>query len=230
MAQNKFTAIEQKIYDIMMNSVALKQKETVSSIAEKAGAAPSSVIKLTKKLGYPGWNEMFYTLSKSHTDVISLSFNNFDFLTNDAMNQYIQTLCELLKQSREGRVYVCAIGNADFAAEYLVEKLWGRGFTVVPAKLELLSMNDQKGLPGMAIVINESGIVLLDYCLEARKNNHRVVTITGNSQSPLASHSDVTIELKNHKSSLMEYSPNFFTARVVIFIELLFVIYDEMIQ
>lgn len=228
MEQNNFTLSEQKIYEKMMESIQSKRKETVSSIARAVNVAPSSVIKLTKKLGYPGWNEMFYTLSNQHADVISLSFNHFDFLANQEMNQYIQILCELLLKTYNGRVYISTLGNADFAGDYLSDKLWERGFTVVPYGKVIQDTEGQRKTPGVIFIINESGVALLSSCMEARKNDLSVVSITSNSQSPLSMHSHVSIELKNQRSTLLEYSPNFFTARVVIFIEFLFVAYDEL--
>lgn len=83
--------------------------------------------------------------------------------------------------------------------------------------------------PGMLIAINESGVVLLEQCLKARKLDYNIVSITSNQNSPLACNSHLTIELKNKKSTFYNYNPNFFTAHVIIFIEILFARYDELI-
>lgn len=227
MKQIKLTSSEKRIYEIMTDAISQKNKITVSELAKRSGVASSSVVKLAHKLGYPGWNEMFYTCCNNHADIISLSFQDFDFLNDEEMNGYIKIICELLKQNKEAKIAVCAIGDCEISSNYFQEKLWSRGFTVIPFEYIYQYNEDNSSLSGIVFLINESGIVLLEGCMIAKNKNFTVVSITSNCISPLATHSHLTIELKNQKSSIKEYSPNFFTARVLMFIELIFAIYDE---
>lgn len=230
MEQLKFTPTERTIYEVMLKAVRAQEKPTVATIAQSAGVVPSSVIKVAKKLGYPGWSEMYYTLSSTYTDEISLSFDNFDFLSDRDTDAYIETLCEMLIRYHDDCILVSSVGDGEFAGEYLIHKLWMRGFIAMPYYKRLLEVEDAQSKTGVVFVINESGIVLLNSCVEAKEKDYNIVSITSNRNSPLASNSHVTIELKNHKSSLQEYAPNFFTARVIVFIELLFVTYDELMK
>lgn len=230
MEQLKFTPIERTIYEAMLHAVKAQEKPTVARIAQRAGVVPSSVIKVAKKLGYPGWSEMYYTLSSTYTDEITLSFDDFDFLSDRDTDDYIKTLCEMLMRYHQDCIFVSSIGDGEFAGEYLIHKLWERGFIAMPYYRRLLEVEDAQSKTGVVFIINESGIVLLNSCVEAKAKEYNIVSITSNRKSPLASNSHVTIELKNHKSTLQDYAPNFFTARVIVFLELLFVTYDELMK
>ena len=213
MDEMNFTETENRIYEEILKNVKQHKKKTVVQIAEKVDVAPSYVIKVAKKLGYSGLNEMWYSLSGIYTDSVSVSLDDFDLMEN----------------YRNERIIVNSIGDSDYVGTYLLDKLWHRGFNAMPYKSQLL---DQARClkPGMLIAINESGVVLLEQCLKARKHNYNIVSITSNRNSPLACNSHLTIELRNKKSNFYNYNPNFFTAYVLIFIEILFARYDEEIE
>lgn len=223
-----FTQSEKSIYEEMLKCVRAQEKRLVAQIASNVKVAPSSVIKVCKKLGYPGWNEMFYTLSSTSTDAISLSFDNFDFLTDEDVNTYIKVLCEMLEKYHNHTILTVSIGDSECVGAYLLKKLWHRGFLAMPYHRGQLDCADNK--PGIVFAINESGIVLLQPCLDAKEKDFAIVSITSNRQSPLACNSHMTIEIKNKKSEIVAYDPNFFAARVIIFIELLFAQYDENLE
>ena len=68
MEQVKFTEVEQRVYNEVVKCVKQRTKGTVAQIAKEAQVAPSTIIKLAKKLGYPGWTEMYYSLCSQTTD------------------------------------------------------------------------------------------------------------------------------------------------------------------
>ena len=229
MDEMNFTETENRIYEEILKNVKQHKKKTVVQIAEKVDVAPSYVIKVAKKLGYSGLNEMWYSLSGIYTDSVSVSLDDFDLMEKNLLDVHVQILCDMLINYRNERIIVNSIGDSDYVGTYLLDKLWHRGFNAMPYKSQLL---DQARClkPGMLIAINESGVVLLEQCLKARKHNYNFVSITSNRNSPLACNSHLTIELRNKKSNFYNYNPNFFTAYVLIFIEILFARYDEEIE
>ena len=223
MEEIKLTESEKRIYQVLLQCVKNRKKETVAQLAKRAEAAPSSIVKLAKKLGYPGWSEMYYTLCSQTSDSISLSFDNFNFLTDEDSKAYIETLCKLLDDFYTQRILVASVGDSECAGTYLLKKLWHRGFMAMPLHRGQMSQQES----GVMFIINESGIALLSQCIEAKEHHFTVASITSNHCSPIASASHITVEIKNHKSQLERYNPNFFAARVLIFLELLFAKYDE---
>lgn len=229
MNEMKFTAIEQSIYEEILHSVNLRQKKTVAQIAKQVSVAPSHVIKVAQKLGYSGLNEMWYSLTSIYTDAVSVSLDDFKLMEDQQLSVHIQILCEMLMNYKDQRIVVHSIGDSDYVGFYLLDKLWHRGFHAMPYhKSQMMDQKDEK--PGMLIAINESGVVLLEQCLKARKHEYNIVSITSNHKSPLACNSHLTIELKNKKSNFYCYRPNFFAAYVIMFIEIVFVRFDEMMK
>ena len=229
MSEMNFTTIENRIYEEILESVKHNEKETVAQIAKKVDVAPSHVIKVAKKLGYSGLNDMWYSLTSIYTDSVSVSLDNFNIMQDHQLDVHIEILCEMLINYRESKIIVNSIGDSDYVGTYLLDKLWDRGFNAMPYKSKIIDQT-QYAKPGMLIAINESGVVLLEQCLKARKLDYNIVSITSNQNSPLACNSHLTIELKNKKSTFYDYNPNFFTAYVIIFIEILFARYDELVQ
>lgn len=229
MEEMNFTETESKIYEEIIKDIKQHKKETVAQIAAKANVAPSYVVKLAKKLGYSGLNEMWYSLSGIYTDSISFSLDDFNLMEENMLDVHIQILCEMLINYKNERIIINSIGDSDYVGTYLLDKLWYRGFNAMPYKSQLLDQ-ERNLKPGMLIAINESGVVLLEQCLKARKHNYNIVSITSNRNSPLAHNSHLTIEFRNKKSTFHRYAPNFFSAYVIMFIEILFARYDEEIE
>ena len=110
----------------------------MAQIAAKANVAPSYVVKLAKKLGYSGLNEMWYSLSGIYTDSISFSLDDFNLMEENMLDVHIQILCEMLINYRNERIIINSIGDSDYVGTYLLDKLWYRGFNAMPYKSQLL--------------------------------------------------------------------------------------------
>lgn len=227
MKEIQLSATEQMIYEELMLVINSKQKETVSTIAKRVGVAPSTIIKVTKKLGYPGWNEMYYSLNNLNRNAIPLSLNSFDFINQSELNEKIELLSKTFMHFKDSTILIKTIGDSQYISDYLLDCLWQRGFEAYPYNSRIMDMCEREKKNGIIVLINESGIALLDISVRARKTGFKVIAITNNHNSPLATNSHLSIEIMNHKSSLLKYEPNFFTARVLIFIELLLVSLDD---
>lgn len=228
MREIKLTANDEKIFDAIKGLVKRNQKQTCAQIAGQINTAPSSIIKLAKKLGYSGWNEMYYSLSRIYTDAVPLSIDNFDFLSEGKVFEKTRQLMELLLAHRDRRIIIGCVGDSEFLANYLMEKLWQRGFSACRYSEQLrASLDTGDGAPGLCVFVNESGILLVDACIRFQELGYRVYAVTSSSETPLAAKADLSAEIRNKKSSVEYYLPNFFAARVMIFLELLFAEMDE---
>ncbi len=227
MNEIQLTETENLIYQELMESIRKKDKQKVSLIAKKVGVANSSISKVAKKLGYSGWNEMYYSLVNNHTDLIPLSFNDFKFIDISIMHEQLNLLCDLIIQNKQNGIVIQTIGDVQHLDEYLLENFWKRGFTAYKYRNELVKNLKEHERSGVSFFISESGIVFTDNCIYARENDFSVVSISANQNSPQAANAHISIEIKNNKSNLLQYEPNFFTTKVLIFLELLFVQIDE---
>lgn len=227
MRETRLTKSEQAIYDELMDAIKQKEKRKVSQIAEKVKVADSSVIKLTKRLGYSGWNEMYYALTCANNDTMPLSFDHFNFIETIGINEKLDSICEMLLKYKDCGIVLQTVGDVEALEEYLLENFWKRGFTCFSYSQEVIKSLHAKKKEGVTFFICESGIVFLDLSVYAKEHEFHVISITSNEKSPLSSNSDISINLKNNKSKLSNYEPNYFTARVLIFLELMFVKLDE---
>ncbi len=223
----KLTKTEERVLEVIRDNVSQKRKESVAIIAKKAQVAPSLVIKVAKKLGYSGINEMYYQMTSSYMDTISFDLEEDSFYQEGEVNVYLRPLCELLMNYKRKRIIVNSMGDAEFAENYLLRKLWERGFLAVPYHKDIL-LNESQVEPGMMIAINERGVVLLETSLRAKDENYNLISITGNAHSPLAMCSHLSIQVRGEKSFIEDYSSNFFVAHIITFIEILFSQYDEL--
>lgn len=226
MREIRFTPTEEAIYNCILQTIKSEQKVSVASIAKKVGVVPSSVMKLTKKLGYSGYNEMFYTLSEQNNDALSLRLDEFDYLTETNTENYINSLCEILYYYKSSNILIYSLGFCEYAAKYFRQCLWQRDFKAI-SPTDYLMYDISEHPTGIMFMFNESGVIPIQVCKEAKAADYNIISITGNNHSPLAMESHMSIEIKSKKSEVSLYEPNLFTAKVLIFIELLFSRYDE---
>lgn len=230
MSGTKLTKTELTIYEQVVEAAKQKDKCTVQQLAQRAGVAPSTVVKLARKIGYGGWNDMFYTLHNRYTAAAPIAYNDFHFPTLENQRAEIDDLCELLYLCRDGWVLVQGLGDVEYVANTLMAKLWDHGFRAAIYSEHQAVLAAACGAESAAILINESGLLLAGGCMQARQKGLHTVSISSSRHTPLATNSDITVELENNRSSLKEYAPNFFAARVLMFLELLFVSYREYIK
>lgn len=218
------------IYEQVVEAAKQKDKCTVQQLAQKAEVAPSTVAKLARKIGYSGWNEMFYALHDRYAAAAPIAYDDFHFPTLENRREEIDRLCELLYQCRDGWLLVYGLGDVEYVANSLMGKLWEHGFRASIYSESQLAYVSACKAESAAIMINESGLLLLGLCMQARQNGLHTVSISSSCHTPLAVNSEITVELKNERSTLREYAPNFFAARVLMFLELLFVAYREYVK
>lgn len=224
MKEIRFTAKEQLIYNHIKQIIKEEKKRPIAEIAREIDAAPSSIVKLAKKLGYSGWNEMYYSMKNILTDEYPVMIDSFMPENNEQLKNSICEIARIITKYKNQDIMVVSIGDSHYLGKFLVRKLLERNYKAHIYE-HVMRRDDRDGL---CISINESGITLLNVCIEAQEKNYKVIAITSNRESPLASQSDFSVEMQNHKSELLEYEPNYFAARVLIFLEMVLAEMDEM--
>jgi len=228
MKEPKLTANDQRIIEEIRGVVERGEKPTCAQIAQRLQIAPSSVIKLAKKLGFTGWNDMFYSLNQQYSEEIPLSIDSMDFFGEGRVFEKIHHLLELLYQNGQRQILVSCVGDSEFLTDYLLDMLSQRNFRACRFSNPILrQIQEGRLLPGLCLFVNESGIALYEVGEKLMELGCTVVAVTSSSETPLASIASETVEIRNRKSSVDVYMPNFFAARTLIFLELLFAEMDE---
>ena len=228
MKERKLTANDQRILDEVRLMVMNNEKLTCAQLAQHLGIAPSTVIKVAQKLGFSGWNDMYYSMSQQYREEPPLSIDNMGFPGEGRLFDKIRQLTDLLLDSREKSLMVASVGDSDFLADYLLDMLRKRGFRPIRLSTPLRHEAQEGNVPpGLCLFINESGIALYDAANKLKQAGWKIAAITSSRDTPLAGISVYSLEIRNRKSPVDNYMPNFFAARVLIFMELLFSEMDE---
>lgn len=224
----KLTANDQRILDEVQRLVRQNEKLTCAQIAEQLQIAPSSIIKLAKKLGYSGWNDLYYSLGQMYNDAVPLSIDNMDFFGEGMLFEKIHRIIDLLLEYKDREIMISCVGDSEFLRGYLLDRLWQMDFRACRFSNQLLDhINETQMTPGLCVFVNESGIALYDVGATLEEMGWKVIAITSSSETPLAGIASYTVEIRNRKSPVETYLPNFFAARVMIFLELLFAEMNE---
>lgn len=219
---------ENNVYSYLQKCILEKHKDSVSTIAKRCGVASSTVVKVCKKCGFSGWNDMFYTFEKMHNSNISVAFNEFNHLNISDIQDRLDILSTVFKQYKNDFIIIEAIGFSEFIAEWLSTELTIRGYRVfLKNTLPNYVENNRLQIAGLCIFVTEGGLVYYGMSNQYKEKGITIVSVTSSDFSPLAMNSHISIEIKNNKSAIDQYEPNYFTARVIIFFKLLLSILDK---
>ena len=228
MNEVSLTYVENRVYSELLKCIRERHKDTVSSIAKRCSVASSTVIKVCKKCGFSGWNDMFYTFETQHASNISVMFNDFNHLDISDIQDRLHILSTVFEQYKNDFIIIEAIGSSQIISDWLSTELTIRGYRVFTNNiLPYYIKNNKVQISGMCIFITESGLVYYDVSDQYKEQGITTVSITSSDSSPLAMNSHISIEILNNKSTIDKYEPNYFTARVMIFFKLLLSILDQ---
>ncbi len=213
--------LEKVILNRIHHYINKNEKVRLDKISKECFVSKASIIKLSKKLGYSGYSEMYYTALASNNSAPKLDFSNniMDMYANDILIVHINMLVEILWKYRSKKIYLDSLGFCDSAKEYYLQKLLIFGFDAASCyHYEAFS----KSKPGIYLFFSYSGSrsEIIEKVNVAIQNDFKVVAFTSNKESPLAKIANVTLEVAGRSSDRENYLPNFFTANLIILLEL----------
>ena len=228
MKEPKLTPNDERIMNGVRLVVGNGEKLTCAQLAQRLNVAPSTIIKTARKMGFSGWNDMFYSLSQQYSEELPLSIDNMDSFGDGRLFEKIRQLTAVLLDHKEKMLMVASVGDSEFLEDYLLDMLWKRGFRPVRLSTPLRrAAEDGMMAPGLCLFVNESGIALYDAASKLKEAGWQIAAVTSSIDTPLSGISAISVEIRNRKSSVNNYLPNFFAARVLIFLELLFAEMDS---
>ena len=76
MKESKRTANDERILNEVRRAVTNNEKLTCAQLAQRLDIVPSTVIKAARKMGFSGWNDMYYSLSQRYSEALPLSIDS----------------------------------------------------------------------------------------------------------------------------------------------------------
>lgn len=224
---DKLFPSEKKVAEYILNNTREIIDLNVSELAKKANTSDATVVRAIKHLGFDGYNQMRLLISKA-LGKIETKIEAEDPLTNiqkffaleseriTKLSQTIDfenlvTIANIIIESE--RVHIIAVGNTTPISSDLGFRLQRTG---VPCDYSLLfeqfinhinlgTQND------CVIAISRSGgsTQVIRAVELAKKTGMKIIAITGDLTSALASYADYIIKINEHKYQLSQiYNPD----------------------
>lgn len=190
------TSLEESILTYVLNNIDTCMDDGIRGVAKKTYTSPSTIIRLSKKLGYNGFVELIYSLklkvyNEDNNELLDSLENKQIFTTNydDALNNFIDCI-------DKGNILVSAEGFSELVSKYIYMKLLVLGKKSILSTFidfDILFDNNVETIDSI-ILISKSGegSHCVKTCMLAKDRNIKIISFTGNSQSTLAKNSEIT--------------------------------------
>lgn len=192
---------------------------TIRELSKKTYMSTSSIVRLSKKLGFYGYSDMLYSFKKQQRETVQ--FNSRDSLSNVSLvKESLEIIDDLIYKILENdrrRIHIFGVGYRDIVAKYMRDKLIEIDFFATNINpLDSIS-ND----PYILILISNSGetVDLIDIAKKCLKNgNCFIYLVTSQGNSTLSKLIDKHIVLCQNEETSEKYG-SYFTGNAIILME-----------
>lgn len=243
---NKFTAgknltdLELSILEYVVENIEEIQDKGVRDVAQETFTSPASVIRLSKKLGFTGYTDMYYSLLpivkkvklESYETNSTILDYNFSAILNEFSEDKVDTFNQQIFQKTNKYIFIYATGFSNIIAEYIYKKL-----LVLGRKAIFSTGSDSIGIfennlddISTMLVVSKSGETNQVYnkLSKAAEAGIYTITFTQDSENRMALLSDLNISVKDfHHLDDRNMLPNVFFPGVLLTFEFLLEKYLE---
>lgn len=231
-AGKKLTTLELEILQYFITHIDSVQDMGVRAVAKATYTSPASIIRLSKKMGYTGFTDMYYSLlpmvkkAEQGSDTISETIldTNFESLIRNCSPENTQLFIDNVLLLKNKYIFIYATGFSQIAAEYIYKKL-----LVLGRKAILASGSDSVGVfennlddIGAMIVVSKSGETEQVYRKLKKAVDADIYTVafTKESDNRIGSLSNLNIQIMDaHELDDRNMLPNLFFPGVLLSFE-----------
>lgn len=234
---NLLSSDEEKIITSIMSHLEQGEKKIgIQQIAAENYVSTTSVMKMCKRLGFDGYSELFYELSRQVAPHRESDDNARDLksLIDNYSDELMDSFCDLLYTSRKEKLFTTGQGFSAIVVAYIAQRLSICGFMVFNnvqfydcMLFQTTHESAEKSVPSILFAVSQSGETepVLRDVRQARQEGYKIVSFTRRDGSTLASLSDVTFVIDGSKQTLAGSLPNLFFGHVVLAFEELMAYY-----
>ncbi|MCC3357797.1 MurR/RpiR family transcriptional regulator [Bacillus sp. REN16] len=234
------TELDIQIIQYIIDNIDNVLQKGVRVIAKENFTSPATVIRLSKKLGYTGFVDMYYQLLPmikkveipQNTDIEDfLQINQTDFLTLNTRKDIEMFISRVLNLEQK-YIFIYATGFSAIAAEYFYKKL-----LVLGRKTIIASATDSVGIfennledIGALVVISKSGETqtVIDKLHAAKEHHIFTASFTKETKNRIAELSDINFKiLDSNKLDDRNMLPNSFFPKMLLLFEFILKQYVE---
>ena len=227
----QFTKSDTKIKDYVLNNLDIISSYPITTVANKTGVSKSALLRFCQKLGYNGYSEFKYEVTKhllsgtfydpsgtkANQDIVTYYINCIQKLPDYISEDTYFLLCRLIKNASKIKVF--GLHESGLSAQYLTYRLATLGIDSEPLVYSG-SFSEKASFAretDLNIFISVSGITesILDASRTSFERGAKTVLITQNSKALLADQYDCFISIPS-----MDYAKNqlFLDSQAIFFI------------
>lgn len=233
----KITAIEEQVLEYIINNINSVMDIGVRGVAAENYTSTSTIMRLSKKLGFAGFIDMVYNITplidSGNTRIIekseALIGTDINFISKYIDEEHVKSFIEILTSGTRKYIFIYARGYSEMAGEYFNKKLLGIGVKSILIDSKGSFENNLEDMETL-IVISKSGETkeVLDKVQVAKNKNKLVVSFTKEVENSISALSDISFKIFDmHKLDDSNVLPNSFFANILMFMEYLIYKYYE---
>ena len=234
---NLLTEDERKVITSITSHIERGEKRVgIQQIASENFLSTTSIVKMCKRLGFDGYSELYYHLSRQMAASGDRQAEDLERLIDNYSPDLPARFCALLKEARDGKMFTTGEGFSNIVGTYLAQRLSICGFraynNVHFYDYMLFQEAHQRAVrdeTAVMFAVSQSGETepVLNDVRHARQHGHRIVSFTKRGDSSLARLSDLVFVLDGSKQTLAGSLPNPFFGHVILLFEELVARYFE---
>ena len=208
----------------------------IQQIANENYLSAATIVKMCKRLGFDGYSELYYYLSRQMDRRGERSAENLRTLVDNYSDELVNGFCALLDASRQAKMFTTGEGFSNIVGTYITQRLSICGFMafnnvhfydyMLFQEAHRGAVNDEAAVMFAVSQSGETEPVLNDV-RHAKQHGHKIVTFTRRGDSKLAQLSDLVFVLDGTKQTLAGSLPNPFFGHVILVFEDLMARYFE---
>ena len=203
---------EHRVLEQILDAVEHDTKINIRSVAQQSYVSTTTVIKLSKKLGYQGYSDMIYSLRR-HAEEERNAAAGIDLtsILETVDEARIEAFANEILRCRDNCIFIVGLGFSTIASSYFMRRLATLGILAYDgAPVDMMRGGDQ---PSLTLILSKSGETrdLVDVALHAQ-------TITAHGDSTLGRMSDNCLVIRTG-GSVAYNVPDFFIGRTIILFE-----------
>ena len=204
-----------------------EKRAGIQQIAENY-LSTASIIKMCKRLGFDGYSELYYHLSRQLTGTDKRTEDTLGSFVDNYSDELVSRFCELLRARRKGKIFTTGEGFSNIVGTYIVQRMSICGFMAfsnVHFYDYMIFQEAQKSADAderdIMFAVSQSGETepVLNDVRHAKQHGQKIISFTRWSDSTLAQLSDLVFVVDGAKQTLAGSLPNPFFGHIILIFE-----------
>lgn len=215
----KLTEIENDILHCLNVKIANKEKVSLPKLAEECHVAKSTIVKLSKKLGYSGFVEMYYQMYNKQKKKMPFDTAFEDTLIESDLTECVQAISSFLYKYKNCKNFVNSYGRDDMLSAYISRKLMMFDL-FAPSTYDFNMVKNVYLLKGIALfpdLRNKHPFEVKDIMKIAKQQGYYIIAFSDSNLTWAKKYVDYFVKIR-----ITEYkTADFFEAKVIMLIEII---------